>query len=303
MQLLHYTKAMADETRLRLTFLLREHELNVSEILKVMGMGQSRISRHLKILAESGLLQCRRDGLWAFYKAVDSGPAAAFLEAAVKVAHNEPLIASDLRAASQVLRERTESTKRFFDDIAQDWDTLNREVLGSLDLRKEIVSRMKPVKVAADLGCGPGILLEGLAGKAERAIGVDNSQRMLEQAERRFGDNDRISLRIGELRHLPLKDWETDFSVLSLVLHHLPKPLEALRETARVLKYEGRLMVADFVKHDNESMRSEYGDRWLGFDPGQLKDWLDRARFEVVSETVFDVNKGLHVILLEAVKK
>lgn len=303
MQLLHYTKALADETRLRLTFLLREHELNVSEILKVMGMGQSRISRHLKILAESGLLECRRDGLWAFYKAVESGPAAGFLEAAAKVAQKESIIATDLKAAAQVLRERAESTKRFFDDIAHDWDNLNREVLGSLDLRAEILARMTPVKVAADLGCGPGVLLEGLASKAERAIGVDNSQRMLEQAERRFGDNDRISLRIGELRHLPLKDWEADFAVLSLVLHHFPKPLEVLRETARVLKYEGRLVVADFLKHDNEAMRSEYGDRWLGFEPGQLNDWLDRSRFEVASQTVFDVNKGLQVVLLEAVKK
>ncbi|KAB1442067.1 ArsR/SmtB family transcription factor [Pseudodesulfovibrio senegalensis] len=302
MEILKYCKALADETRARLVNVLLRFELNVGEIVQLMEMGQSRISRHLKILADSGLVECRRDGLWAFYRASDSGPGRNFLDGVAPVMEGEAVFGQDLARAAKVIRERMAQTRQFFDSIADDWDRLNKEVLGSMDLRGEIVSRVSGCDVAADLGCGTGELLALMAQKSRTVIGVDSSPKMLELAEDRFHGDARVSLRIGELSFLPLRDWEADCVVVSLVLHHLARPLEALVEAGRVLKTGGRLVVAEFDKHDNEVMRTEYGDRQLGIANREMRGWLEKAGFEVREQTEYKVNMGLAVILYEAVR-
>ena len=112
-----------------------------------------------------------------------------------------------------------------------------------------------------------------------------------------------MSLRIGDLTHLPLRDWEADCTVISLVLHHLPRPLDALAEAGRVLKIGGRLLVASSTSTRTSLMRSEYGDRRLGIPRDKMRSWLEQARFEVRSVTEFAVNMGLVVVLYEAEKK
>ncbi len=303
MEILKYCKALSDETRARLVNVLLKYELNVGEIVQLMEMGQSRISRHLKILADSDLVECRRDGLWAFYHASETGPGRDFLDGIASVMEDEIVFGQDLARAAKVIRERMAQTRQFFDSIADDWDRLNKEVLGSMDLRGEIVARIGQCEVAADLGCGPGELLALMAEKARTVIGVDSSPKMLELAEDRFHGDGRMSLRIGELSFLPLRDWEADCVVVSLVLHHLARPQEALGEAARVLKTGGRLIVAEFDKHDNEVMRTEYGDRQLGFDKSEMSGWMKQAGFEVSEITEYKVNMGLSVILYEAVRQ
>ena len=228
-------KALADETRLRLLNVLLAHELNVNELVAILDMGQSRISRHLKILADSGLAQSRRDGLWVFYSAMQAGRGREFLKALAPLLRG-PELERDLERANAVVEERSRATKRFFDAIAGDWDRRSREVLGDLDLAGEVVGRMEPCKVAADLGCGTGEMIEALQGKAASIIGVDNSPAMLEQAAKRFqGDGGKVSLRIGDLNHLPLRDGEADFALMSLALHHLVRPQDAVAEAGRIL--------------------------------------------------------------------
>jgi len=303
MEIIKYCKALADETRARLVNVLLEYELNVGEIVQVMAMGQSRISRHLKILSESGLVEVRRDGLWAFYRASEEGPGRTFLDGVRMLLSEEADSRRDRNRAEKVIRERTAATRRFFDDIAPEWDRMTAEVLGDLDLGREIRKRLPKCSCAADIGCGPGDMLEILSKTAESVIGVDNSPRMLELAEERFSGDGRMSLRIGDLTHLPLRDWEADCTVISLVLHHLPRPLDALIEAGRVLKIGGRLIIAEFDQHENELMRSEYGDRRLGIPREKMSAWLEQARFEVRSVTEFPVNMGLVVVLYEAEKK
>lgn len=303
MELVKFCKAMSDETRVRLVGLLMRHELNVGEIVQAVGMGQSRVSRHLKILLDAGLVVVRRDGLWAFYRAVQEGRAHAFLNGASAMIEGEAVFADDLSRTEEVLRRRVEMTREFFDSVAEDWDGLARDVLGELDLAAEILARMEKCSVAADLGCGPGDLLPRLAEKSGSVIGVDNSQKMLDTARSRFPGNKGISLRIGELPHLPLRDWETDFAVLSMVLHHLSEPQLAIAEAGRVLKMGGKLVVAEFDRHDNEHMRTEYGDLRLGVSKAEMENWLGWARFDIKTIAVHPVNKGLHVIMYECVKK
>ena len=282
-------KALADETRLRLLRLLVRFELNVGEIVGVLGMGQSRISRHLRILVESGLLTARRDGLWVFYSAEKSG----FLSAIgphIETCGPE----QDLALAREALDARKSETRRFFNSIAPDWQGMRREVLGELDLDSLILERLPRCDAMADLGCGPGELLSALAAKAGRLIGVDASPAMLELARRKAALHG-ASLRVGELEHLPLADSEAQAAVLSLTLHHLSDPLTALREARRVVAPGGTLVVVDYLKHTSELMRERFGDRWLGFGPDEISVWLDQAGLILDTTETQPVKLGLQL--------
>jgi len=293
-QALSAFKALSDETRLRVLRLLMRFELNVGEIVGVLEMGQSRISRHLRILMEAGLLSARRDGLWVFYAAARSD----FLDAiGPHVEGCGP--AEDLARAGEALDARNSETRRFFNAIAPDWQAMRREVLGDTDLDGLIAGRLPEGGAMADLGCGPGELLAALAPKAERLIGVDASPAMLELARK----NVRLSgasLRVGELEHLPLADAEVRAAVLSLTLHHLSDPQAALKEARRVVAPGGRLVVVDYLKHDSELMRERYGDRWLGFTEEELSGWLGQAGFIVENVDIEPVKLGLELGLYTA---
>ena len=227
-----YFKALSDETRLRLVHILLHYELSVNELVRILGMGQSRVSRHLKILTEAGLLTARRDGLWVFYAATRCGEASDFLQAMGPFLHTDTAMREDLAMAAQILEERALKTRQFFNAIAEDWDELNREVLEDFDLPAAVLAAVpEGCRVAVDLGCGTGAVLERLLPASQSLIGVDGSARMLEMCRRRFSPVDlanenRISLRIGELDHLPLRDQEADFACINLVLHHLSDPGE-----------------------------------------------------------------------------
>ncbi len=265
-------KALADETRLRLALILSRYELSVNEIVSLMDMGQSRVSRHLKILVDAGLLESRRDGLWVYYSATPSGEGKTFLDSIIPHALDMPTTAPDFDMAHHILEERARKTRQFFNAIAEDWDALNKELLGDFNLPLSIAQKMpQKAKTVVDLGCGTGGVLEELLPKAKEVIGVDGSARMLELARRRFSENStkdisNISLRIGELDHLPLKDNEADFACINLVLHHVTDPKLVLHEIKRILQKDGSLLVTEFLKHENEMLRTKYGDRWLGFD-------------------------------------
>jgi len=300
MELLRIHKALADETRLRLAAVLCSFELNVGELVGVFGMGQPRISRHLKILAEAGLLECRREGLWAFYRAAQSGPGLAFLQRHGELLQAIGPHAQDRERALCAVRERAHATRRFFDAVAGQWRDLSREVLGDFDLAEELSSRMRPGMIAADLGCGPGELLARLAASARQAIGVDGSARMLELAGARLAGSGNVSLRLGELEHLPLREAEVQAATLSMVLHHVNDPHAVLAEARRVLAPGGTLFVAEFDRHDNEAMRVKYGDTRLGVDKETLYDWLQTAGFTPRRVDAFPVNQGLVVLIAEA---
>lgn len=300
MDLLRIHKALADETRLRLTAVLLAFELNVGELVGVFGMGQPRISRHLKVLADAGLVECRREGLWAFYRAAGQGEGRRFLDRVAPLFADMPQHAQDAERALSSVRERAQATRRFFDAVAGQWRDLSREVLGDFDLAEELAGRLHPGMIAADLGCGPGELVARLAETARQVIGVDGSPRMLELAAARLADRPNVSLRLGELEHLPLREGEAQAVTLSLVLHHVNDPQAALAEARRVLAPGGVLLVAEFDRHGNEDMRVKYGDARLGVDQKTLYDWLQTAGFAPRRMDAYPVNQGLKVLIAEA---
>ena len=300
---IQYFKALADDTRLRLLHVLNRHELNVNELVLILEMGQSRISRHLKILSAAGLLIWRREGLWVFYSAPKEGEARAFIDAVLPFLEDDPPFMADMAMAAGLIEERAHKTQQFFNTIAEDWDKLSREVLGGFDLPSTVADRMQAnCKTAVDLGCGTGNVLAAMLQKAATVIGVDGSPRMLELARRRFAEEaDRISLRIGDLSHLPLRDGEADFASINMVLHHLSAPVEALTEIHRILAPGGTLVLTDFNRHEDERMRTDYGDRWLGFTLETLENHLRLAGFSIRRSEIAPVERdlSLHVITAE----
>ena len=301
---LRYFKALSDETRLRLLNILDFREFNVQELMGILDMGQSRISRHLKLLQDGGLIESRRDGLWSFYSAVDHDPGRRFSDSIRYLFEEESIFRQDLETATALLRTGKLRSKQFFDSVASSWEIMKRSIIGELDLVSEIVENIPPCTSATDLGCGSGALLERIAGRVRTVIGVDSSREMLAEAAKRLGRKGaEVDLRIGELEHLPLRDGETEVAVINLVLHHLRNPRQGLLEARRILRGGGTLILTDFHKHEQEMMRSRYGDQWLGFPTEDIEAWLNDAGIHVDEHRQYPVRKGLKVFLYRGSKQ
>ncbi|MHC4539713.1 MAG: ArsR/SmtB family transcription factor, partial [Planctomycetota bacterium] len=280
---------------------LRHFELNVNEIVKLLNMGQSRVSRHLKIMNDSGLLASRRDGIWVFYSAPKNSDVSGFIDSIGYLLSGDPVLDADLERAGDILNDRKKETSRFFDSVAEDWEIMKRTIIGERDLATDILKRIQSCTVVADLGCGTGDLLVHLQKKAKTVIGVDNSPKMLKRAQRYCEDNKMdTDLRIGELEHLPMRNAEADCVIINLVLHHLAVPLDGIREARRVLKKNGQLIVTDFDKHEDETLRGQYGDRWLGFAKEEVEKWMKSVNLRPKAFVQLKVKRGLSINLYVA---
>jgi len=297
-------RALGDETRLRLLNLLLHQELNVQELTDILQMGQPRVSRHLKVLSDEGFLSSRRDGLWVFYRAAGGGEPRRLLESVAYLFEDDEPYRADLRCARGLLQEGRQATRRFFDAVAADWESLRSDILGELDLGGSITASLPDCRVVSDLGCGSGALLAPLSRRARTVIGVDASERMLSEARRRLDRQPLagVELRLGELEHLPMGDGETDWAVINLVLHHLRDPQAGLQEASRVIPPGGGLIVVDFAKHGEELLRSRYGDRWLGFTDREIAAWLAGAGFRLDARRELSARLGLTAVLWRATK-
>ncbi len=282
MDMLETLKALADPSRLRLVAMLLRGEFTVQELTRIMRMGQSRISRHLKILTEAGVLSVKRQGTWSYYRAGGESP----FFAAIRPAIEEGVVAlpersGDLAAVAGVLEERRRRSQEFFDRHARQWDDLARTLLPVTDYREQLLALVPRGGTVVEIGTGTGGLLPALAARGERVIGVDHSAAMLEESRRRLAlaGLAGIDLRLGEMTHLPLPDREADCAVLNMALHHAADPPAVLREIGRILSPGGVLVLADLARHEREWVRERLADQWLGFGEKELKGWLKGAGF------------------------
>ena len=304
MELIKWFKALSDNTRLRLLYVLKRYELNVNEIVGIVDMIQSGVSRHLKILMESGLITSRRDGSFIYYAAVESDDLILLHEILDHHLADDKTCRKDLEKSAEMITIRHNRTKRFFKTVAPQWDRLKKEVLGDFDLNTRIRQLVTPKNHMADLGCGTGELLEALsADMSGKLIGIDSSPEMLEQARVRLSGVKQTELRLGELEHLPMKNQEIDTAVMSMVLHHIPQPKKPIHEVFRALKPGGEFILVDFKKHHNESIKKIIGGEWLGFHPGDINRWLTQEGFDAIHMESFNVNHGLVITLFTAQKK
>ena len=167
------------------------------------------------------------------------------------------------------------SSKEFFDRVARDWDEM-REGYYSDEVRVGALAAagVERGKTAADVGAGTGFISQGLIQEGLRVIAVDQSEAILNEMKRKFGDIDAIDYRVGNALDLPIPDQAVDYTFANMCLHHVESPPDAVREMARILRPGGRLVITDADEHDFEFLREEHHDRWLGFKRSDIRDWF-----------------------------
>jgi ArsR family transcriptional regulator len=294
-------KALADPCRLRLTAVLLSGEFTVQELTRIMGMGQSRISRHLKILSEAGVLAVKRQGTWSYYRAGEgSGFFSSIRPAFEREMKALPQRSDDLAAVADVLEERRRRSQEFFDRHARQWDDLARTLLSVPEYHRCLLEQVPEGVSVLEIGVGTGGLLSELAARGGQVIGVDHSPAMLDEARRRLtaAGISGIDLRLGEMSHLPLPDASVGCVVANMVLHHAADPPAVLTEIRRVLVPGGLMLLADLARHEREEAREQLADQWLGFEEPELSGWLGTSGFTHVAIQRIAAATGQESVLL-----
>jgi ubiquinone/menaquinone biosynthesis C-methylase UbiE/DNA-binding transcriptional ArsR family regulator len=275
-------RAAGEATRLRILALLAGGELNVKDLTQILGQSQPRISRHLKLMAEAGLITRFREGSWVFFRLADAGSEAALASAIVaSLDAADPGFARDRARASAVKKAREDAAQSYFKEHAGEWDKIRALHVAEKEVEAAVDEALGPgpFTLLVDLGTGTGRMLELFATRATRALGFDLSRDMLAYARMKL---ERAGLahaqaRHGDLYNVPLPDGAADAVILHQVLHFLDDPAAAIAEAARLLKPGGKLLVVDFAPHGLEFLREQSAHRRLGFAPEQIKRWLKDA--------------------------
>jgi ubiquinone/menaquinone biosynthesis C-methylase UbiE len=274
-------EALGESTRLRLAALLKEAELTVTEITTILGQSQPRVSRHLKLMVDAGLIERHREGAWAFFRLSDGNSAHIVRDTLASLDPMDEMIAADRARLAQVRSERVKAADSYFARHAANWDSLRALHVAESDVERALFEQIGdgPFRAALDLGTGTGRILELLGSVSERAVGVDASPAMLAVARANL---ERAGLRNTQVRHgdiyaLPIERDSYDVVVIHQVLHYLDDPARAIREACRALRPGGRLFVIDFAPHDLEFLRTEHAHRRLGFAAAEISEALEEA--------------------------
>jgi ArsR family transcriptional regulator len=276
-------KAVGEPTRLRILTLLSRGELTVSEIVQILGQSQPRVSRHLKLLSEAGVVERLPEGAWVFYRLVDGDRALRrAVDAAVGLIPRDDLSTGrDLERLSLVKDARAQAARVYFKSVARDWDRIR-----SLHLsEEEVEAGMRaaagegPFELMIDIGTGTGRVLQVFADRITRGVGVDSSHDMLTVARHNLGKPkfSHCSVRHADLYALPFPNAVADLAVIHQVLHYLDDPGLAIFEAARTLKRDGSLLIADFAPHGHEFLRERHAHRRLGFADAEVAEWARAA--------------------------
>jgi len=288
-QILAALRAAAEPTRLRLLALCAEGELTVSEITQVVGQSQPRVSRHLRLLCEAGLLDRLREGAWVFYRLADTADAQAAVARALLdlLPADDAQLALDRQRLEEVKRARAEAAAAYFGRNAARWDDMRSMYVPEVEVERALATLLPPDSVSdlLDIGTGTGRMLVLYGPTVTRAVGVDTSRDMLAIARANL---ETAGLRHCQVRHadmyrLPFADSSFDAITVHQVLHYADRPRAAIAEAARVLKPGGRLVIADFAPHAVESLREEHAHRRLGFADGEVAEWCAAAGLDLAA--------------------
>ena len=265
--------------------LLEKNELSVNELQEITRMGQSRISTHLGLLQDSGLLESRREGKRSFYKIIPSADAVfrEFIQMAVRGAKELPDYAGDTLNLKRILQRRSQQAEVYFNQVAGRFDRSygpgrSWQAFGHLLLRI-----LPPLEVA-DLGSGESLLGELLARRAKKVIAIDNSEKMVTFGASKAKKNKlkNLEFRLGDLEAPPIEPKSVDLAILSQALHHAANPARAIQSAYNILRPGGQIMILDLLQHTFEQARDLYGDHWLGFPESDLHQWLEEAGFKKI---------------------
>jgi len=282
-------RSLADPTRLRIIALLERDELSVNELQQITRMGQSRISTHLGQLQEAGLIQSRREGKRTFYKLnqAANGLAREFIQLANRGAKEMPEHAADQVNLKRILTRRQDQAQLYFDQIAGRFDR-SYGPGRSWQAFGQMLLRLLPSLVIADLGAGEGLLSELLARRAKKVIAVDNSEKIVAFGANKAKKNGlkNLEFRLGDLEAPPIDPQSVDLVILSQALHHAKDPAQAIVAAHRILRPSGQVMILDLLAHNFEKAHELSGDTWLGFAESDLQRWLETAGFKKIEISV-----------------
>lgn len=274
-------RALADATRLRILALVRTMELSVGELAQVLGQSQPRVSRHVKILADAGLVERRKEGSWVFVAKGDADRVAPVLAALDAWRDGDDWAEADVARLAAVRADRAAAANAWFETHAGEWDAIRSLHIAESEVEAAMarVLGAAPIARLVDIGTGTGRMLELFAPQAKAALGIDRSSEMLRLARAKLAERglDHAELRQADLYALPLGDAAADVAVFHHVLHFAQQPGAAIAEAARVLGPAGRLLIADFAPHDREELRAQEGHTRLGFSDDQIAAWFAAA--------------------------
>ena len=275
-------EAAGEPTRLRILTLLSEAELTVTELTAILGQSQPRVSRHLKLLVEAGLVDRHREGAWAFFRLADGGALAGLITPVLaRVDAADTVIGGDRRRLSEVRAERAQQAAQYFARHAEEWDRIRSAHVPESRVETAILDILGDARIETmlDIGTGTGRMLELIAPRAARAVGIDVSPAMLAVARANLerAGLKHVQLRQGDVYALPPGESGFSLIVLHQVLHFLDDPARAVREAKRLLAPGGRLLVVDLAPHTDENMRAAHNHRRLGFAGEELASLMRDA--------------------------
>ena len=290
-------KAAGEETRLRILALLAEAELTVSDLTDILRQSQPRISRHLKLLVEAGLVLRFREGAWAFFRLSDQGPAADVTRGLIaRLDPADATVARDRERLADIRARRAAAAQSYFTAHAAEWDRIRRLHVSDEAVEAAVVAAMgdRPLRSLLDLGTGTGRMLELFGPQLERGLGIDMSLDMLALARARLERSGlkHCSVRQGDIYELPVPKDSFDVVLIHQVLHFLDDGARAVSEAARTLRPQGRLLVVDFAPHDLEFLREEHAHLRLGFAPEAVAQWMAAAGLDVALHRVLPPEPG-----------
>jgi ArsR family transcriptional regulator len=275
-------RTAGEETRLRILALLAEGELTVSDLTEILCQSQPRISRHLKVMVEAGLLARHREGSWIYYRLAEGTEQAEFLRHVIAcLDRGDRVTGADRERFATVRAQRSAAAQAFFAKLAPQWDRLRSLHAPEHAVEAAILEAIaaKPFRSVLDLGTGTGQILKLVAPSAQRAVGVDASHAMLSvaRANMQAAGLTNVDLRQGDVYALGLPRGSFDLVVVHQVLHYLDDPQRAVIEAARMVAPSGRLLIVDFAAHQVEQLRESAGHRRLGFTHEQIEGWMHAA--------------------------
>ena len=279
-ELLTALRAAAEPTRLRLLALAARGAFCVGELTEILGQSQPRLSRHLKLLCDAGLLERVREGANVWLGLPGDGHDRLGRDLLARLPPDDPVLAADRRGAARVLAERARAASESFQRQGADWDETGALGLPASEVEAALLHALPgQINRAIDIGTGTGRLLEVLAPRLASGLGVDASRGMVALARARLSRPDlaHCTVRLADMYRLPLPDGRYDLAVLQMVLHYAEDPGAAAAEAARVLAPGGILVVIDLLRHDRTDLTSRLAHRWPGFDDGMVAGLMDAA--------------------------
>ncbi len=316
--LLTCLRAAAESTRLRLLGICAEGDVTVTELTRILGQSQPRISRHLKLLCDAGLIDRFPEGSWVFYRLADSrtreGRVARDLAAMIPADDERRL--RDLAALESEKDARAAAAGTYFRANAAQWDSLRSLYVDEREVEDALMDQFPDrCEDLLDIGTGTGRILRLFSGRIERGVGIDASRDMLAvaRAELQSSETRHCLVRLGDMYHTEFDTASFDVVTIHMVLHYADRPAAAIAEAARVLRPGGRLILVDFAPHNLEALRDEQAHRRLGFSDPEIADWCREAGLGVspavrlpgdpLTVCVWSANAGAEIVASPRLEK